>query len=125
MGILQRLRAFALIALSPIWVYGAVCHSTGNCNKIDCSGYSDMQKTMAGRKIDVEFEQLKEAIKELKRQYNNYLGKYETSVKKYKNLQELKKYNSLKLDEVIFLMEKTNKMLEVKILEAGEKGILE
>ena len=80
---------------------------------------------MAGRKIDVEFEQLKEAIKELKRQYNNYLGKYETSVKKYKNLQELKKYNSLKLDEVIFLMEKTNKMLEVKILEAGEKGILE
>ena len=125
MGILRILQAFALVALLPIWAYGVICQTTGGCTKIDCSGYSSGQKSAADGKIDPEFQKLKEAVKELKKQYNNYLEKYKDSVKLYKKLQELKKYNSLKLDEVNFLMEKTNKMIEVKILEAGEKGILE
>lgn len=125
MGILRTLRAFALIALLPIWAYGLICQTTGACTKIDCSGYASGKKSGAEGKIDPEFEKLKEAVKELKKQYNNYLEKYKDSVKLYKKLQELKKYNSLKLDEVNYYMEKTNKMLEIKILEAGEKGILE
>lgn len=125
MGILRILRVFTLIALLPIWAYGFICQTTGNCTKIDCSGYSSGQKSAAEGEIDPEFEKLKEAVKELKKQYNNYLEKYKDSVKLYKKLQELKKYNSLKLDEVNYYMEKTNKMLEIKILEAGEKGILE
>ena len=125
MGILRTLRVFALIALLPIWAYAMICQTTGSCTKIDCSGYASGKKSAADGEIDREFQKLKKAVEELKKQYNNYLEKYKDSVKLYKKLQELKKYNSLKLDEVNYYMEKTNKMLEIKILEAGEKGILE
>ena len=121
MGIL---RALILCALMPIWAFCFFCETTGSCTKLDCSGYASGQKSSASGKIDSEFENLKEAIKELKKQYDKYLDKYEYGVKLYKKLEKLKKYNSLKLDEINFLMEKTNKMLEVKLIEAGEKGLL-
>ena len=110
-------KALIIIALLPIWAYGS-------CQIIDCTGYSSGQKSSASTSIDTQFEKLKEAIKELKKQYDKYLDKYEDGVELYKKLEKLKKYNSLKLDEINFLMEKTNKMLEVKIIEAGEKGLL-
>lgn len=80
------------------------------------------ENIQAQKDINQAFLQLTNSLNTLKSEYNSYLSAYKEQNKLLKKLQDLRAYNSKKLDEVNFLLESTNSLLDIKINEIGENN---
>ncbi|RDU61843.1 hypothetical protein [Helicobacter sp. MIT 14-3879] len=80
------------------------------------------ENIQAQKDINTSFSQLTQSLNSLDSAYNDYLSAYKEQNKLLKKLQDLRAYNSKKLDEVNFLLESTNSLLDIKINEMGENN---
>lgn len=80
------------------------------------------ENTQTQKDINMSFLQLTNSLNSLRSEYSDYLSAYKEQNKLLKKLQDLRAYNSKKLDEINFLLESTNSLLDIKINEIGENN---
>lgn len=99
-----------------------ISFSFGKCY-ISCIANISNENAVAQKDINKSFIQLTNSLRSLHNTYENYLSSYEEQNKLLKKLQDLRAYNLKKLDEINFLLESTNALLNIKIMQAGESNV--
>lgn len=87
---------------------------------VTCQPIIISENTRASVAISKEFALLSKSLSDLNKAYTSYLNSYEDQNKLLEKLENLRAYNSKKLNEIIFLLKSTNSLLDLKISEKGE-----